>query len=188
MERIIRKNRERREKIEMYRIGITLLTIIFLFNSYVFALPKAGEKVKDFTLNNLQGEKVSLKTFQGKKIIFLNFFATWCPSCREEIPVLTKLYSEYQDKDVEFIGIDLREDKKKVTSFVEKYKINYPVLLDLGGAVGKLYQISFIPFNLLIDQEGIVRFAGSFSTLEELKKELNKIVPKKKPSIPGGRK
>jgi len=174
----------------MRKFITVLFVFILLANGCVYTQPKIEEKVKDFTLNNLKEEKVNLKDFQDKKIIFLNFFATWCPSCREEIPILNKLYPEYKDKDVEFIGIDLREDKKKVNNFVEKYKINYPVLLDLKGKVGELYRISSIPFNLLIDREGIIRFAGSFLTEEELRKELDKIVPlkKRKPLISGGKK
>lgn len=164
----------------MRKVGIVLFAFALLITGCANAQPRIGEKAKDFTLENLKGEKVSLKNFQGKKIVFLNFFTTWCPSCRQEIPILNKLYPEYKDKNVEFIGIDVRESKKKVISFAEKYKISYPILLDPKGEAGSLYRVPFFPFNLIIDQNGVIRFVGSFLKEEDLKKELNKVILGKK--------
>jgi len=158
----------------------TLFLFALILNAYAVAPPKVGEKAKDFTLLNLKGEKISLKDFQGKKAVFLNLFTTWCPSCREEIPIMTKLYPEYKKKNVEFISIDLRENSKKVAEFVKKFKIDYPVLIDAKGEVANLYGVRYIPLNLLIDQEGIIRFIGSFLSEKDLRKELDKVLPEKK--------
>jgi len=172
-----------RGKAPMDKIA-TKLHILFVFAlllaGYAQAQPRLGEKAKDFTLENLKGEKVSLKDFQGKKNVFLNFFTTWCPYCREEVPILNKLYPEYKDKNVEFIGIDVRESKKKVSTFAEKYKIAYPILLDPKGEVGNLYRVPYSPFNLIIDQNGVIKFVGGFLSEKDLKKELDKIILGKK--------
>ncbi len=168
----------------MRKFTVTLLAFFLIFGGYLSAeQAKSVAKAKDFTLLNLKGEKVSLKDFQGKKVVLLNFFATWCPSCREEMPTLNKLYPEYKEKNVEFIGIDLREDTKKVSAFVEKQKIGYPVLLDTKGEAGKLYRVEYIPVNVIVDQNGVIRFIGSFIEEKDLRKELDKIVPLKKEKL-----
>ncbi|HCJ66005.1 MAG TPA: hypothetical protein DHV62_01435 [Elusimicrobia bacterium] len=168
----------------MRKFTVILFALFLIFSGYLSAEPaKSVTKAKDFTLVNLKGEKVSLKDFQGKKVVLLNFFATWCPSCREEIPILNKLYPEYKEKNVEFIGIDLRESKGKVSTFVEKLKISYPVLLDLKGEAGNLYKAAYIPLNVIIDRNGVIRFIGSFLEEKDLRKELDKIVPLKKEKL-----
>lgn len=172
-------NKERRKKV-VGKVFAILFAFTLVVNSFAAAPPKVGEKAKDFTLTNLKGEKVTLKDFQGKKAVFLNFFTTWCPSCREEIPILTKLYPEYSKKNIEFISVDLRESQGKVAGFLKKFKINYPMLIDPKGKVGDLYGVPYFPFNLLIDREGIIRFIGSFLSEKELRKELDKVIPSKK--------
>lgn len=168
----------------MRKFAVILFAFFLVFGGYLSAeQPKSVTKAKEFTLENLKGEKVSLKDFQGKKVVLLNFFATWCPSCREEIPILNKLYPEYKGRNVEFIGIDLRESKEKVSAFVKKLKISYPVLLDLKGEVGNLYKVGYIPLNVIIDQNGVIRFMGSFLSEKDLRKELDKVIPQKKEKL-----
>ncbi|MFQ5835875.1 MAG: TlpA family protein disulfide reductase [bacterium] len=110
-------------------------------------------KAPDFTLENLEGSQVSLKNFQGK-VIFLNFWATWCGSCRYEMPTMEKLWQRFKEEDFVILAVDLREGKKKVSSFMKEFGLTFPVLLDSRGEVANTYGVRAIPTTYLLDPEG----------------------------------
>ena len=110
-----------------------------------------------FTLNNLEGQTISLEALlKEKKALLINFFATWCPPCQEEIPDLIELQARYSLQGFTVIGVDTEESQKKVASFAKKFKINYPVLLDRDASVAAAYGIVGIPTTYLIDSAGNV--------------------------------
>jgi len=108
-----------------------------------------------FTLKDLKGKQVKLEDNRGK-IVFLNFWATWCPPCRKEMPSMEKLHTKFKDRDFTMLAVDLREETKKVRVFQEKFKLNFPILLDSDGRVGLRYGVRSIPTTYLIDREGYV--------------------------------
>lgn len=108
-----------------------------------------------FTLKDLNGKEVKLEDHRGK-IVFLNFWATWCPPCREEMPSMEKLHIEFKDRDFTMLAIDLREDAKKVRAFKERFKLNFPMLLDSDGSVGSRYGVRSIPTTYLLDGKGYI--------------------------------
>ncbi|MDD3906390.1 MAG: TlpA disulfide reductase family protein [Candidatus Omnitrophica bacterium] len=109
-----------------------------------------GQAAPDFTLNDTDGRPTSLAGFGGK-VIILNFFASWCPPCRSEIPDFVELQKTYGDKGFTFIGVSL-VDPKTSKDFAEKMGINYPVLVD-DGKVSTLYgPVRSIPTTYLIDK------------------------------------
>ena len=110
-------------------------------------------KAKDFTLEDLKGSAVSLRDFEGK-VIFLNFWATWRPPCRIEMPDMEKLWQKFKDEDFVILAVDLRERKDKVSSFVKENGYTFPVLLDSGGEVANTYGITAIPTTYLLDPRG----------------------------------
>lgn len=110
-----------------------------------------------FTLKDLEGEDTSLKDLlAGHKAVLLNFWATWCPPCREEIPDLIRLQEQYEDKGFTVVGIDVGESKKKVAKFAAKFSMNYPIVLDADQSVSAAYGIVGIPTSLLVDSQGNV--------------------------------
>jgi cytochrome c biogenesis protein CcmG/thiol:disulfide interchange protein DsbE len=110
-----------------------------------------------FTLQDLNGQDVSLSDFEGK-VVILDFWATWCPPCKAEIPHFIELYKQYKDKGLVVIGIALdQEGIDIIKPFVQKYGIEYPVLLP-DGQVAKAYGgINSIPTTFVIDSAGNVR-------------------------------
>ena len=124
------------------------------------AVPKLNE-VKDhpaapeFTLPNVAGKKVSLKDYRGK-VVFLNFWATWCESCRDEMPSMERLYQEFKDKGLEIVAVNVKENRKDALAFARKFKLTYPVMLDTEGEVGLLYGAFGLPTTYLIDRKGVV--------------------------------
>ncbi len=122
-----------------------------------------NEKAPDFSLEDLNNRTVRLSDYQDK-VIVLNFFATWCPPCRDEIPDFIDLVSDYGDKGLVIIGISLdRSDKETVRNFANGYGINYPVLFD-DGLVSETYgPIRSIPTTFIIDKKKniVQRIVGS---------------------------
>ena len=119
------------------------------------AIVRFDEKIKaqNFILQDLNGNKVSMEDYRGK-IVFLNFWATWCPPCRVEMPSMEKLYNEFKSKDFTILAIDLQEDAATVKTFKEQYKLNFPILLDSDGSVALIYGAMSIPTTYLIDRDG----------------------------------
>ena len=101
-------------------------------------------KTQNFILKRLDGNEVSLKDYRGK-IVLLNFWATWCLPCLVEMPSMERLYNEFKDKGFTILAIDMQEDADSVRVFKEKYKLNFPILLDSDGSVGQFYGVRSIP-------------------------------------------
>ncbi|MEZ0536244.1 TlpA family protein disulfide reductase [Caldicellulosiruptoraceae bacterium PP1] len=106
----------------------------------------------NFKLKSLDGKTYSISDFRGKKIL-INFFATWCPPCKEEIPNLISYYEENKN-DVIIIGVDIAEDINKVKQFVKEKGITYPVLLDTQGTISKAFGFQYIPTSYFLDKTG----------------------------------
>jgi len=119
-----------------------------------------GRAAPDFLLRQLDGEPLRLSDLQGQPLI-VNFWATWCPTCRAETPDLIDLYEEYRDKGVLLLGVNLRENEAAVSTFVEDFGINYPILFDRDGDVAGTWRIGGpnrgVPSTYFIDREGVVR-------------------------------
>ena len=111
----------------------------------------------DFTLPDLDGNSVTLSDFRGK-VIILNFWATWCPPCRMEIPDFIELYENYKDEGLLIIGVNLdRGATRSVKEFSEKYKINYPVVLGNVNVTQDYGGIRAIPTTFVIDRKGNIK-------------------------------
>jgi thiol-disulfide isomerase/thioredoxin len=109
----------------------------------------------DFSLPLLEGGNVSLGGLKGK-IVFLNFWATWCPPCRAEMPAMEALYNQFKNDDLAFIAVDLQETKDEVSAFVQEHGFTFPVALDMDGGVSAKYGVQSIPTTLIIDRDGNV--------------------------------
>ncbi|MBI3753715.1 MAG: TlpA family protein disulfide reductase [Deltaproteobacteria bacterium] len=109
----------------------------------------------DFTLNTLDGKKVSLKDFRGK-VVFLNFWATWCPPCTFEMPSIESLHRKFKDKGLVVVAVNSEEGAKKVNNFIKKKGYTFLVLLDTDGSVANdSYKAIGFPTTYLIDRRGL---------------------------------
>jgi peroxiredoxin len=138
--------------------------------------PQASKPAQDFALKDITGKEVKLSSLKGKAVM-VNFWATWCHPCREEIPDLQKSYEENKDKGFIILGVNIKENKSKVSKFVEDYKITYPVLLDIDGSVSNEYHVFGVPMSFFIDKNGIIKdsFVGMM-TKEDISKRLEAIL------------
>lgn len=117
-----------------------------------------NETAPNFELLNLEGKKVSLEDYRGQKVI-LNFFATWCPPCQEEMPLLVNLDEQIKDKNIVMLGVNMTSQERNandVRPFLSQYKAKYDVLFDVDGNVMKNYHIVGIPTTFLVNEKGII--------------------------------
>lgn len=126
-----------------------------------------AEGIVNLKLVSVDGKEYSLSDFRGKKVL-INFFATWCPPCRAEIPDFERFHRE--NKDVVLIGINIQEDKATVEEFLSSMGVTYPVLLDRDGKVSAQFGIEGIPTTFLIDENGrIIAKNVGMMTYDQLK-------------------
>ena len=134
----------------MKRLSLALLLVLLL--------PALASAASLKTLDR-KGLDDLLASHKGKAVM-LNFFATWCPPCRMEIPDLVKIHEKYADKGVVIIGLSVDEDKSAVPGFLQKLGVKYPVYM-AGSSITRAFGISSIPFNVFVDKKGDVVLAGT---------------------------
>jgi peroxiredoxin len=111
----------------------------------------------DFTLKSLDGPNLRLKEQRGK-VVLVNFWATWCAPCREEMPQLNKLFDKYRASGFTLLGVNVDEDGRNAAGIASQLGLKFPVLLDSDKAVSKAYALSAMPSTVLIDRDGRMRF------------------------------
>jgi thiol-disulfide isomerase/thioredoxin len=109
----------------------------------------------DFSLPLINGKLQSLSALKGR-VVVLNFWATWCSPCRKEMPSLERLYNRFRGRGLEFLAVDIEENRGDVAVFVKDYGLNFPVVLDASGKISDIYGIRSIPTTFIIDRDGSI--------------------------------
>jgi peroxiredoxin len=137
----------------------------------------AGAKAPDLSLKDLSGKTVSLSSLAGK-VVILDFWATWCAPCREEMPELQKFYKKYNAQGLEVVGISVDKAPDGIKAFIDKLKVTFPIAHDEGHKVADKYSPPRMPSSYIIDRKGVVRYvhggyrAGDAAEFEKEIKEL----------------
>lgn len=119
--------------------------------------PHVGSVAPDFSLNDLTGKSVHLSELRGK-VVLLNFWATWCPPCQEEVPALSRLNAAMTGQGFRMLTVSIDDGgSKAVESFFRKTGYRLPTLLDSSGTVGKMYGITGVPETFILDRHGVIR-------------------------------
>ena len=121
-------------------------------------LPEAGQPAPDFVLTDLQGRTVRLADLRGKAVL-INFWATWCPPCREEMPRIEAFYTRYREQ-MEVLGVAVGESPEQVRAFLAQHPYSWRFAADPSMSVADRYRVFAIPTSYFIDARGVVR--GSF--------------------------
>ena len=156
------------KRILIYGIVVLCLLGLYVAGRRTAQKPKlaaSGNAAPDFTVTDINGRKLSLSDYKGK-VVLLDFWATWCTPCRDEIPHFVEMQEKYGPQGFQVIGISMDDDAKPVREFYDKFKINYPVALgndklaqSFGGVLG-------LPVNFLIDRDGriVAKYLGATDT------------------------
>ena len=114
---------------------------------------RVGKPAPDFTLPLLDGGELALSQYQGRPVV-INFWASWCPPCRAEMPDFQEMWEEMRGEDVVFVGIALGESERSARAFAETTGVTYPLGLDETGRISRDYRVTSLPTTVLIDREG----------------------------------
>jgi peroxiredoxin len=120
------------------------------------SLPQKGFVAPDFTLEMLDGSEMTLSDLRGQ-VVLVNFWATWCPPCRAEMPAIQEVYEQYHDQDFIVLAVDIVEGDARVTTFADQLELTFPILMDRDGDVSERYRISSIPTTFFVDRSGVIQ-------------------------------
>ena len=156
------------------KLIVMIILLLFVAPNATFCFPgvseaqtsamkiKVGQKAPDFTLKTLDGEEITLSDYFGKKVVMLEFWATWCNICVAEIPNIVKNYEKFKDQGFEILAVTLQSgDDAEIGKVVEEMGIKYPVLIDDRLKVAtKIYGLAGpIPLKVIIGADGIVKYS-----------------------------
>ena len=111
----------------------------------------------DFSLPDATGSTVSLSDFQGD-VVLINFWASWCGPCREEMPLLDQLHARYSPLGFTMLGVNVEEDSTLANGFLDGTPVNFPILYDRENSVSQLYDVIAMPTTVIVDRAGNVRY------------------------------
>ena len=140
----------------------------------------AGAKAPEIALKDLSGKTIDLASLAGK-VVILDFWATWCAPCREEMPELQKFYKKYHGKGLEIVGISVDKAPDGIKDFVSKLKVTFPIVHDQGHKVADKYSPPRMPSSYIVDRKGVVRYVhGGYRAGDAAKfeKEIQELLAK----------
>ena len=138
------------------RNSIFGLVICIFAASTLAASGMEGQPAPDFALKSSSGENMRLSEHRGD-VVMINFWATWCGPCRQEMPLLDELYTRYQRVGFNLLGVNIDDDSRRAMKMIEELGVSFPVLFDARKEVSKLYSVEAMPVTVLVDREGNVR-------------------------------
>jgi len=139
--------------------------------------PVVGASLSDFELQGVDGQTYTAADFAGKAMV-LNFWATWCPHCRSELPTFQQVYEQRANDGFVLVAVSVNEAPDVVKAVVDEEGLEFPVLLDSTGAVGSTYQVRGIPASYFVDRNGIIRgsHVGAITDAESLNKVIDALL------------
>lgn len=129
---------------------------MMLAMGHVFATNTSGP-APDFTLKSRSGENIKLSELRGQ-VVMINFWASWCGPCRQEMPILDQLYQRYEPMGFTLLGVNVEEDSAAAEKVLREIPVSFPVLYDSKNQVSENYQVRAMPSTFLIDRDGKVRY------------------------------
>ncbi|WP_066312751.1 thiol-disulfide oxidoreductase ResA [Bacillus sp. FJAT-29814] len=136
-----------------------------------------GDPAPDFVLVDMQGNKHRLSDYRGQGV-FLNFWGTWCPPCKKEMPYINNQYHQFKDKGVKVLSVDIQESELAVNQFAERLKLDFPIMIDQDKEVMTAYGVDLLPATFLIDKNGnVVKYHTGELTENKIREFMEKIKP-----------
>jgi peroxiredoxin len=156
--------RQRPSRLNLSALLVRCVLLFAILATPVLAQPSTpqtlpaflGKPAPGFTLPDTEGHSHQLSDYRGK-VVVLNFWATWCPPCREEMPAMERLHQLIGDEDIAVVAINVGEDEDTIFRFTGDYPVTFPLLMDQGGRIVEEYPVIGLPTTYIIDPGGIIR-------------------------------
>jgi peroxiredoxin len=152
----------------------SLIFTVILASSLLAAGAQAldeGARLPEIGLNDLSGKRVDVASLKGK-VVIVDFWATWCAPCKQELPLLEKLYQKYKARGLVIVGVSVDQEEANVGAFVKQLKLSFPVVHDKAHAVADRVKPPKMPSSYVVDRNGVVRHLhGGFRSGDEAKLE-----------------
>jgi peroxiredoxin len=147
-----------RRRIDLLHRDIRALSMVVLVAlSAVAEAVTVGAYAPEFTLKRLDGGDLRLEEYRGR-VVLINFWASWCGPCRQELPLLDRLHQQYQDAGFAVLGVNVEGTEAPARSLIDKVPVGFPVLIDANQLVSARYALEAVPSTVLIDRDGVVRY------------------------------
>lgn len=139
--------------------SIAGLLIALLFTGFTLGAQaeSLNEPAPDFTLKSKSGENLRLEDLRGQ-VVMLNFWASWCGPCRQEMPLMDDIYQQYKDLGFTVLAVSVDEDTADADAFLDKVPVSFPILYDTESRVSEMYGVDAMPTTVMIDRDGNQRF------------------------------
>ena len=137
--------------------GLLLAAFTVLSTPYSVTAAEVGKPAPDFTLKSLGGQNLKLSEMAGN-VVLINFWASWCGPCREEMPLLNSLHNRYEPLGFTVLGVNVEEDVNGAKGFLKNFPVDFPVLLDSDNRVSKQYKVIAMPTTIVVDRDGNMRY------------------------------
>ena len=134
---------------------VPVVLVAFCFNAQ--AAQVLSGKATDFTLKSRSGKNIKLSELRGQ-VVMINFWASWCGPCRQEMPLLEDLYKKYNALGFTLLGVNVEQDSSKANAYLRDISVSFPILFDTKNAVSKAYNISAMPSTVMVDRDGNLRY------------------------------
>lgn len=155
-------------------IGYTIYNSVTAENIEVL---KVGDKAPDFTLQDMEGTSHKLSDYEGEGV-FLNFWGTWCAPCVKEMPAMDRQYQEFEEQGVQVLAVNIAQSDFEVQSFVDRFGLSFPVVIDKSRSVMNAYNIRPLPTTILVNPQGeIERIVTGEMTEEDIQGFMEEIRP-----------
>lgn len=138
-------------------LKITILSIMLAFTTFPTYAAELSGPGPDFTLKSLSGKNIKLSELRGE-VIMLNFWASWCAPCRQEMPILEKIYQKYQPLGFTLLGVNVEENSDDAKAYLKDVEVSFPILFDNQNKVSQLYDVIAMPSTIMIDRDGNMRY------------------------------
>lgn len=156
------------------RLIIRTIVLILLVFAVVFAITTrdktkvlaVGDKAPDFELVDLDGNKHRLSDYRGEGV-FLNFWGTWCPPCKEEMPYMENMSKEFEEKGVHILAVNIKQSNFTVETFRDQYGLTFPIVIDKDESVRRAFNVIPLPTTFLINADGIIEEIKTTGMSEE---------------------
>lgn len=152
---------------------------ILLFTGLNVSALEVGQAAPDIALSSIDGKNIRLKELRGQ-VVLVNFWASWCGPCRQEMPLLEDMYKKYSKLGFTILGVNVEQDNSKAKAYLRDVTVTFPILLDPQNIASKLYNVEAMPTTAIVDRNGKIRYihlgykAGYEETYKKQIKELVK--------------